>query len=93
METFWVLQALDIYYTYKAVKYDCVTEMNPLLPNVPDLKDLVLHKTWTLWPFVYWDYNELLTNEDMQLPIAMYVYVIANNFDTLNEAKRRCNLR
>jgi len=93
METFWVLQALDIYYTYKAVKYDCVVEMNPLLPNVPDLKDLVLHKTWTLWPFAYWDYNELLTNEDMQLPIAMYVYVIANNFDTLNEAKRRCNLR
>ena len=43
--TFWTLNALDVYTTYEGLKRcsNC-TEANPLLPNRPELKELILHK-------------------------------------------------
>ena len=93
MTTFWVLQALDIYSTYKGMKYDCLKESNPLLPAVPELEELVLHKAVTLWPFVLWQKYDLLTDRDIELPIAMYVFVVAQNLELYEEAKQKCNLR
>ena len=43
--TFWTLNVLDVYTTYEGMK-KCSTckEMNPLLPNRPELEQLILHK-------------------------------------------------
>jgi len=43
--TFWTLNVLDVYTTYEGMKR-CSTckEMNPLLPNRPELEELILHK-------------------------------------------------
>jgi hypothetical protein len=43
--TFWTLNVLDVYTTYEGMKRcsTCV-EMNPFLPNRPELEHLILHK-------------------------------------------------
>ena len=43
--TFWTLNVLDVYTTYEGMKR-CSTckEINPLLPNRPELEQLILHK-------------------------------------------------
>jgi hypothetical protein len=43
--TFWTLNVLDVYTTYKSMKR-CSTciELNYMLPNRPELEELVLHK-------------------------------------------------
>ena len=43
--TFWTLNVLDVYTTYESMKRcsTCV-EMNYLLPNRPELEELILHK-------------------------------------------------
>jgi hypothetical protein len=43
--TFWTLNVLDVYTTYKSMKR-CSTciELNIMLPNRPELEELVLHK-------------------------------------------------
>ena len=43
--TYWTLNVLDVYTTYEGMK-KCSTckEMNPLLPNRPELEQLILHK-------------------------------------------------
>ena len=43
--TYWTLNVLDVYTTYEGMKR-CSTckEMNPLLPNRPELEELILHK-------------------------------------------------
>ena len=43
--TFWTLNVLDVYTTYEGMKR-CNTckEINPFLPNRPELEQLILHK-------------------------------------------------
>lgn len=43
--TFWVLQGLDVYTTHQGLK-KCTSckELNPLLPEQPELSELLLHK-------------------------------------------------
>ena len=42
---FWIIQGLDVYTTHQALK-NCTSckELNPLLPNRPELSELLLHK-------------------------------------------------
>ena len=43
--TFWTLNVLDVYTTYEGMKRcSACVEMNPLLPNRPELEQLILHK-------------------------------------------------
>jgi hypothetical protein len=46
MVTFWTVNALDVYTTYKVLKKcNTCTEQNPLLPDRPQLEELILQKT------------------------------------------------
>ena len=43
--TFWTLNVLDVYTTYEGLKKcSSCTEQNPLLPDRPELKELLLQK-------------------------------------------------
>lgn len=46
MITFWTLNALDVYITNKAMKkcYPICKEANPLLPERPELEELIIQK-------------------------------------------------
>jgi hypothetical protein len=44
--TFWTVNALDVYTTYKVLKKcNTCTEQNPILPDRPQLEELILQKT------------------------------------------------
>ena len=44
------LQLLDIYTTYRGLKYDCVEETNPLFGRRPTVSDMALTKFAVLTP-------------------------------------------
>lgn len=89
--TFWTLQALDVYTTDRGMQYDCVYEVNPLLPKKPSLERLVLHKSITLIPFKH--LSDVLEPSDRELFLstALTGLVVLNNFKVLDRAKRNCN--
>ena len=41
---FWIINALDVYTTYKGVKKPHIYEINPVLPKKPKLEELLLQK-------------------------------------------------
>ena len=90
---FWTLQAADVWSTYKGMKYDCVYEQNPLLPKVPHLDRLLIHKIVFLHPFVFFQSENLLSEEDMLIPNLMGTYVIHNNLRVIDRAERNCSKR
>lgn len=89
--TFWTLQALDVYTTDRGMEYDCVYEVNPLLPEKPTLERLVLHKSITLIPFKH--LSDILEPSDQELFLstALTGLVVLNNFKVIDRAKRNCN--
>jgi hypothetical protein len=64
---FFASHAADIYTTYRGVKYDCISEANPLLPTVPNLGEMFVLKTAVIgtvrasfmsdeeWGQIWWD--------------------------------------
>ena len=86
---FWTLHVLDIYTTTKNMQYDCVYEVNILLPRKPDLNDLVRHKALVLIPtFVLLPIHKL--NEGgLTLINTLTAAVVANNFEVNSRAKAR----
>ena len=38
---FWSAQVLDVYSTYRGLKYDCISEANPLLPEIPEIHEMI----------------------------------------------------
>ena len=91
--TFWVLQALDVYTTNEGMKWDCVTEVNPLLPEVPHLDRILLHKFVFLTPFYQLEKEKLISNQEMWFPLVFSAYVVHNNFKVINRAERLCSRR
>ena len=89
--TFWTLQALDVYTTDRGMNYDCVYEVNPLLPKKPSLERLVLHKSITLIPFK--NIADVLQPSDAELFLstALTGLVVINNFKVIDRAKQNCN--
>ena len=57
---FWALQVADVYSTVEGLKYDCIVEANPLLPKVPHLDRLVIHKAIFLQPFIAFQQEQAL---------------------------------
>lgn len=91
---FWTFQILDVYSTSRAMKYDCVKEVNPLFTENPSDARLVLTKSLLLLPgLLYNDYWTEVTPEELDDTNMLYAAVVGNNFRLLNEAKRHCNLR
>ena len=90
---FWTLQALDVWTTNEGMKYDCVYEQNPLLPKVPHLDRILIHKAIFLHPFTLFQSEDVLDQRDMWLPTALSMYVVHNNFEVIDRAKRNCQKR
>jgi len=89
---FWTFQLLDVYSTSRALKYDCVTEINPLFTESPSDARLVLTKTLLLVPgLVYDDYWKEVTPDELNDTNMVYSVVVANNFRLLKDAKQECN--
>lgn len=85
---FYTLQALDIYSTSRGIKYNCVREINPLLPKKPTDKDLIVFKT-SMFSLI----NQLplyKLDDKHLLPSTMLVaYVVHNNFQVEKKAKAK----
>ena len=94
MATFVALQFLDIYTTYRGLKYDCVWEMNPILGDKPSVGNMMLTKTAILAPAIQSDIdNERLTKNVMSQMNMWMGLVILNNWDTVQSAEQNCNKR
>ncbi len=90
--TFAIFQVLDIYSTSKALKYDCIKEVNPLFTETPSDTRLILTKSVLLLPsLLYNDGYKQVTPEELDTSNALYLFVVANNFKLLNDAKHNCN--
>ena len=90
---FWSLQLADIYSTYEGVKYDCIKEANPLLPEIPTVGEMALLKGVILFPTygaIGWDN---ITRGELLTPLILGGLVVNNNFRLIDKAERRCNLR
>ena len=88
--TFWTFQVLDVYTTAKAVKYDCIKEINPLFTERPTAQRLLVTKTILLTPTFYKDNWRDITPRQMDYTNSLYLFVVANNFNLLNDAKENC---
>ena len=89
---FWTFQLLDVYSTSKALKYDCIKEVNPLFTESPSNTRLVLTKSFLLLPgLLYNDYWTEVTPEELDNTNMLYAAVVGNNFRLLNKAKQECN--
>ena len=75
------------------MEYDCVYEMNPLLPEIPHRDRLLIHKGLVLHPLVFLYRDDLLTYENMFAPMLMSTYVVHNNLQVINRAKQYCKKR
>ena len=93
MTLFWILQAADVWTTKEGMKYDCVYEANPLLPKIPHLDRLIIHKAVFLSPLTTLKEEEMLTYEVMFFPMLLSLYVVHHNLKVIDRAKERCNLR
>ena len=89
--TFFTFQVLDAYSTSRAIKYDCIREINPLYTERPSDSRIVATKTLILAPsLLYNDGYKRLTPEELNSTNMLYMFVVANNFRLLNDAKKTC---
>lgn len=92
--TFVGLQLLDIYTTYRGLKYDCVMETNPLLGETPSVPKMFAVKTIILVPAIESDRrNYNLSPQVMDEMNMLMSIVIANNINVLQESKKLCKKR
>lgn len=90
--SFWGLQILDVYTTHRAMKYDCVIELNPLLPKRPSIQDMVILKMVVIVPAIQTTRSvRIITTEELLPGTLLTGAVVINNFNVLNKAQRVCN--
>ena len=91
---FVTLQLLDVYTTKKGMRYNCVTELNPLLPSVPTVKEMLVLKSVILIPsYTAVDRAVTITDQDLYTPMLLTALVVHNNFRVLDRVENKCNLR
>jgi len=73
--------------------FNCVYEANPLLPDIPSIDRLILHKILFLSPMDAMYQYDMLTYKDMFLPLALTSYVVYNNLEVIDRAKKNCSKR
>ena len=89
-KAFVALQVLDIYSTYRALKYDCVMEMNPILGDVPTIPEMVALKSIAQGHVLL---KEDVSNEAFILMNTMSTLVVVNNYKVWDKARRVCGKR
>ena len=91
---FWSAQVLDVYSTYRGLKYDCISEANPLLPEIPEIHEMIGIKL-----FVVGGITTLFEGDEnfwygWKLGAGITTgAVVANNFRLLRKAQRQCKKR
>ena len=91
---FTALQVADVYTTYRGLKYDCVSELNPLVGERPSVAQMTFVKVATLIPAIQIDYNRgLLTQKSVRSVSSFMGIVVANNYDVLKRANKYCEKR
>ena len=90
---FWTLQVLDVYSTYRGLKYDCVTEANPLVGSNPNLARLVTHKTVLLHPVAVLQPYDILSERTLKSYNILYTTVVYNNYKVWDKAHKICKRR
>lgn len=90
---FWGLQLADIYSTHEGIKYDCIKEANPLLPEVPTIAEMAILKGVVLLPSYGAIGYENITRAELVAPILLGGFVVHNNLKLTDNAEKRCNLR
>ena len=88
---FWALQLADIWTTVNALKYSCVYEANPFLPDRPDNIRLVSHKTIFLLPLYYENKRQNLNSRDLNIVNSVTGLVVINNLEVRNYASKNCS--
>ena len=92
--TFYTLQLLDIYSTYRGLQYDCVKELNPIVGESPSVGRMFFVKTAILTPALEMDRREgNLTVEVFNEMNFLMSIVVANNIDQIGDAKKYCKKR
>lgn len=90
---FYLIHALDVYSTVRGLKWDCIYEQNPLLPNNPSTAGLIAFKVGmiSLIKSIYGDDPAW----DAFIKTSTYATgtVVLNNFRITSEARKDCNRR
>ena len=80
----------DVHSTYKAVKYECVYEVNPLLPKRPSLERLIAHKVITLYPIYHPNFNKYpVRNSELKWSAGLVGLVAYHNYKILDKVKEQ----
>jgi hypothetical protein len=87
---FYTLQTLDVYSTYRGLKYDCVEEANPLLGERPGVLRMVTHKTVFLSPLWMLQHEGVWTKQDLNWVNTAGTIVLYNNYKVWDRAHKRC---
>ena len=90
---FWSIQLADIYSTHEGIKYDCIREANPLLPDVPTIAEMATLKGVVLLPTYGAIGYENITRGELVAPMLLGGFIVHNNMRLTDKAKERCNLR
>jgi len=89
--TFITLQILDMYTTYKGLKYDCVYETNPIFGERPSVMKMGVTKFVILYPVIVSERNhQTLSVQNMRDINALMSLVVANNMRVVRDSKRNC---
>jgi len=91
---FWTTQILDVYSTHKGMKYACLTEANPLLPEVPEVHEMIGLKLGIIGglKFIVDADENFWYGWKLGAGVSTGV-VVANNFRLISKAEKRCNKR
>ena len=86
----YLVNVLDVYSTVKGLKYSCIYEANPTLPNVPHRDHLIIHKAFLLSTIFnpdskYWSDSTINT---LSFTIGL---AVVNNTKIINEVKNNPN--
>ena len=88
------LQLLDIYTTYRGLKYDCVEEANPLFGRQPTVNDMFFTKVAVLTPAIQYDRKHgNLNKRTIRSTNTFMALVIGNNMNVIHRADRLCQKR
>ena len=90
---FYLIQSLDVYSTYRGLKYSCITEANPIVfgGSKPSALELILFKTVIIGAMksIYgqntdeWQFFQTAANYTTG-------YAVVNNFNIIRKAKDIC---
>ena len=88
---FYLFQALDVYTTYRGLKYSCISEANPFVfgGQTPSVTELVLFKVIIIG-LIKSMYDDGMWPQIQQVTNYTSSVAVANNFQVIKEAKEEC---